>query len=484
MQSLFILRILGVMLMLFSVSMIPPLLLAFLYDDGATSAFLYSSVSCCGAGLLLYLPLQRKPQELRARDGFIVAVAAWLGLGLFGALPFLFLPTPAISWSNALFESVSGLTTTGATVFSSLETLPPSLLFYRQELQWLGGIGILVLAVALMPILGVGGMQLYRAEISSPLKDNKLTPRIAETAKSLWYLYLALTVLCAICYALAGMGPYDAVAHSFSTVSIGGFSPYDDNLGHFQSVSVRLVAMIFIFICGANFALHIAAWHSGRLRTYLEDSEFKVYLLLLFVISLFCCSYLLFYRVSDDPLATLETGVFHSLSITTTAGFTLFNMQQNWPIFIPILLLFTSFAGGCAGSVGGGLKIIRVLLLFKQGLGEIRKLVHPSAVIHIKVGGRPIPTHVIQAVWGFFAAYVFVFILLLMLLLACAVEVETAFFSMVACMNNLGPGLSEVSSHYGGLPPAAKWILTVAMLMGRLEVFPLLVLLTPTYWRA
>ncbi len=484
MYPLLSLRILGVMLMLFSLSMLPPLLLSYLYDDGGAAAFRHSLVGCCSVGLLCYLPTRRGRRELRPRDGFIVAVAAWVGLGIFGSLPFLLLPEPEISWSNALFESISGLTTTGATVFGSLETMPRSLLFYRQELQWLGGLGILVLVIALMPILGVGGMQLYRAEMSGSIKDNKLTPRIAETAKYLWYLYLSLTVLCAFCYWLAGMSSFDAVAHSFSTISIGGFSPYDDNLGHFQNSAVHYIAMCFVFIAGVNFSLHIAAWRSGKLRGYLEDSEFKTYAILLCTISLFCCIYLGLRALHTEQPTMFAAGLFHSLSIATTTGFTLFDMQQYWPAFIPILLLFTSFAGGCTGSVGGGLKIMRILLLFKQVLGELRKLVHPNAVIHTKIGGRAIPERVTQSVWGFFAAYIFVFTLLLMLMLACGVDMETSFFSMVACMNNLGPGLAEVSSHYGNLPQPAKWILTVAMLMGRLEVLPLLVLFTPTYWRA
>lgn len=482
MQFPVIQRILGLLLALFSLTLLPPLAIAWVLQDGAGTAFLLAWGLILTVGLLMWLPVRNINAELRLRDGFIIVVLFWVTLGMSGAIPLLLSEFPNLSVTDAVFESMSGLTTTGATVLTGIDSLPLSILFYRQQLQWMGGMGIIVLAVAILPMLGIGGMQLYKAEIPGPLKDAKMTPRITETAKALWYIYLGMTILCALGYWFAGMTPFDAIGHSFSTVSIGGFSTHDASIGYFDSTAIELVAVFFMLLGGMNFTLHFMAWRSFSLKPYLKDSEVRAYITFLFCLSLVTIAYLLYIRPLADVGLSLRDGLFQSVSIATTSGFTT-TSYQNWPTFLPVLLLFASFVGGCATSTGGGLKVIRVLLLVKQGAREVRRLIHPNAMFSIKLGGRSLPDRVVNAVWGFFAAYVAVFTLLMLILLATGLDQVTAFSAMAACMNNLGPGLGDVSTHYGPINSVAKWVLIAAMLLGRLEIFTLLVILTPTFWK-
>ena len=482
MQLLVIQKILGLLMMLFSTTMLPPLAIALSDQDKTVKTFMLCFLLILSIGAFLWLPVHRVNRELRLRDGFVVVVLFWAGLGLVGAMPFLLASFPDMTFTDSLFESVSGLTTTGATVIMGLEQLPKSLLFYRQELQWLGGMGIIVLAVAILPMLGIGGMQLYRAETPGPIKDSKLTPRITETAKALWYIYLSLTIACALMYWIAGMSLFDAVSHSFSTVSIGGFSTHDQSIGYFDNRLINTIAVVFMLIAAINFTLHFVSWRSLSLNTYRKDSEVKALFGVLFVLCVITCVYLVFLGDYDDTGSAISHGIFQSVSIATTTGFTT-TAYQTWPTFLPVLLIFASFIGGCAGSTGGGLKVIRVVLLYKQGKREIRRLVHPNAIIHIKLGRKPVDEAVINAVWGFFAAYVAIFALLLILLMATGLDQVTAFSAVAACLNNLGPGLGDVSAHYSGINDISKWLLCLAMLLGRLEIFTLLVLMTPTFWR-
>jgi len=483
MQLTAIQRILGLLLMLFSTTMLPPILVSSLYSDGFHHPFMLAFGLTFLTGTLAWLPVRQVRKELRLRDGFVVVVMFWSVLGLFGALPFSLGAEPDLSITDAVFESISGLTTTGATVITGIDHLPPSMLYYRQQLQWLGGMGIIVLAVAILPMLGIGGMQLYRAETPGPMKDNKLTPRITETAKALWYIYLGLTVSCILAYWLAGMSFFDAVGHAYSTVAIGGFSTHDASMGYFQEQPlIELVAIIFMFLAGINFALHFLAWRGSHLQPYLKDAEFKTYVTVLVVISLITTFYLHINATFDDFNHALLHGVFQVVSIGTTTGFTTSNYAL-WPGFLPVLLLFASFIGGCAGSTGGGMKVIRFLLLLKQGMREVNRLVHPNAVIPIKIGGKPLPERVVDSVWGFFATYVAIFSIILLLLMLAGLDQVTAFSAVAATMNNLGPGLGDVALHYSSLPDFTKWVLCFAMLLGRLEIFTLLVLLTPSFWR-
>jgi trk system potassium uptake protein TrkH len=439
-------------------------------------------MSVLAAGALCWLPVRQQHRELRVRDGFVVVALFWSVLALVGALPFVLAEQPHMSFTDAMFESMSGLTTTGATVITGIDHLPKSIQFYRQELQWLGGMGIIVLAVAVLPMLGIGGMQLYRAETPGPMKDNKLTPRITETAKALWYIYLGLTVSCAVAYWFVGMDVFDAVAHSFSTVAIGGFSTHDLSIGYFQSEAVEMVAVVFMLLAGVNFSLHFVAWRSVNPLAYFRDSEFKTYITVLGFASAITVIYLYLSRTFDEFGDSLHHGIFQAVSIGTTTGFTT-SAYFHWPGFLPVMLLFTSFIGGCAGSTGGGMKVIRFLLLFKQGMREISRLVHPNAQIPVKIGNKPMPERVIEAVWGFFAIYVVCFTLMMLVLLSTGLDQVTAFSAVAACLNNLGPGLGEVGFHYADINMTAKWVLSLAMLLGRLEIFTLLVLLSPAFWR-
>ena len=467
---------------LFSVSMLPPMLVSWWYDDGVLNAFLGAFFLILISGSLLWLPVRRHRRELRLRDGFVIVVMFWVALGLCGSIPLLLVSNPDMSVTDAVFESVSGLTTTGATVIEGIDVMPESILFYRQQLQWLGGMGIIVLAVAILPLLGVGGMQLYRAETPGPMKDNKLTPRITETAKALWYIYLGLTILCAVAYWIAGMTPFDAIAHSFSTIAIGGFSTHDASLGFFDNPLIEAVSVFFMTIAGINFAIHFLAWRSRGLRPYLGDTELKTYIGLLVCISAITSLYLFYSGAFPSFASSLRHGVFQTVSISTTTGFVT-SGYHIWPSFLPVMLLFASFIGGCAGSTGGGLKVIRVVLLFKQGKREITRLIHPNAQVPIKVNGASMPNRVVDAVWGFFATYVAAFSFMMLALLAMGLDQVTAFSAVAACINNLGPGLGSVGASYAGLGDGAKWILSLAMLLGRLEIFTLLVILTPDFWR-
>jgi len=482
MQPIAIQRILGILLMLFSITMLPPVLVSFIYDDGARLPFLQGFMLTLFTGFICWLPVYRAKRELRLRDGFLVVVLFWTVLGLFGALPLALYDELGLSFTDAAFESLSGLTTTGATVITGLDSLPHSILYYRQQLQWLGGMGIIVLAVAVLPMLGIGGMQLYRAETPGPMKDSKLTPRITETAKALWYIYLGLTIMCALAYWLAGMNAFDAIGHSFSTVAIGGFSTHDASMGYFNSALIETVAIFFMLLAGMNFAIHFTAWRTFDLRPYFFDSEARFYLVLLLIVSVVTSGYLYITESFDNLGSAIHHGVFQTVSIGTTTGFTTTGYAA-WPGMLPVLLLFMSFVGGCAGSTGGGMKVIRFLLLLKQGMREITKLVHPNAQIPVKIGNKAMPNRIISSVWGFFSAYVAVFVFIMLVLMGTGMDQVTAFSAVAACMNNLGPGLGDVAAHYGEINDVAKWMLCFAMLLGRLEIFTLLVLLTPTFWR-
>jgi len=475
-------RIMGQFLMLFSVTLLPPVIIDLLYQEGAAHAFFYSYLFLLAIGFLLFLPVKNQRNDLRLRDGFVVVVMFWMVLGVAGAIPFYLYENLDISITDALFESISGLTTTGATVLVGLDSMPHSILFYRQELQWLGGMGIIVLAVAVMPMLGIGGMQLYKAEAPGPVKDNKLTPRIAETAKALWYIYLGLTVACAIAYWLAGMNLFDAVAHSFSTVAIGGFSTHDASIGYFDSQAIEIVAIVFMFLGAINFALHFSVVRSKSLMPYFRDSEFLLYASLLIIISALSVYALYSQSIYHDLSDAFREAVFQTISIATTSGFVTSD-YASWPVFIPVLLLFASFVGGCAGSTGGGMKVIRVLLLIKQGQREIMRLIHPNALVTVKVGKQPVKNSIIDAVWGFFAAYVALFALIMLVLMFNGLDQITAFSAVAATINNLGPGLGEVSANYASLSDFNKLLLCFSMFLGRLEIFTLLVLLMPAFWR-
>ncbi|BET98041.1 Trk system potassium transporter TrkH [Xenorhabdus taiwanensis] len=475
-------RIVGLLVILFSVTMIIPGLVALIYRDGAGRAFSQTFIFALVIGLILWVPNREQKSELKPKEGFLIVVLFWTVLGSVGALPFIFSEKPNLSVTDAFFESFSGLTTTGATTLVGLDSLPRAILFYRQMLQWLGGMGIIVLAVAILPLLGVGGMQLYRAEMPGPLKDNKMRPRIAETAKTLWLIYVLLTIACALALWAAGMSVFDAISHSFSTIAIGGFSTHDASIGFFNSPAINTIIAIFLLISGCNFGLHFAVLSGRSLKVYWRDPEFRMFITIQLALLAICMLILWQHSVYESEWKALNHAFFQVVSMATTAGFTT-DAFANWPLFLPFLLLCSAFIGGCAGSTGGGLKVIRILLLFLQGSRELKRLVHPNAVYTIKLGRRALPERIIEAVWGFFSAYALVFVVSMLLLIATGVDEFSAFSAIAATLNNLGPGLGVVADNFTTMNPAAKWILVVTMLFGRLEVFTLLVLFTPTFWR-
>jgi trk system potassium uptake protein TrkH len=473
-------RILGLLLMLFSITMLPPTVLSWLDHDHIAYAFMTPFALSLTTGLSLWLPVREHRRELRVRDGFLVVALFWLVLSLFSALPFML--SPHLSLTDSLFEAISGLTTTGATVIVGIDDLPMSFLYYRMQLQWLGGLGIVVLAVAILPMLGIGGMQLYRAEIPGLMKQDKLTPRITETAKALWYIYLGLTVACALGYWFAGMTPFDAIAHSFSTVSTGGFSTHDDSLGYFNNPKIDAVADVFMLLSGMNFFLHFVAWRKLSVKIYQHDAEVRAYISVMVMVSVITSVYLYISGTFNTLGQAFNHGIFQTISIGTSTGFTT-AQYHHWPTFLPALLLLISFIGGCGGSSAGGMKVIRALLLFKQGMREIKRLVHPNAQFIVKIGNKPLSDRVVEAVWGFFSLYVLCYILMSLLVAATGLDLLSSFSAVAACINNMGPGLGVVEPNYSTISGAAKWILCFAMLLGRLEIFTLLVLLTPDFWR-
>lgn len=477
-----ILRILGILITLFSVTNLPAIGVAWIYDEPEAGLFFYSFVINLITGLLLWIPFYNYKYSLRSRDGFLITTLFWVVLCMFGALPLMLARLPELSFTDAIFESMSGLTTTGATILTNIDILPKSILYYRQQLQWFGGMGIIVLAVAILPLLGIGGMQLYRTETPGPIKDQKLTPRIAETAKTLWYLYFVITVACAFSYWAMGMDVFDAIGHSFATVATGGLSTHDASIGFFNNPKIEFVSIFFMLIAGISFALHYMSWNNKSLSGYLADTETRSYILMLVAAVCLAVPVLVDFNLYDLDDA-FRISLFEVVSVTTTTGFSVADFSV-WPLFLPIMLLFLGFAGGCAGSTSGGMKVVRIVMMFKQGFRELKRLVHPSGVFAIKLNNKIIDERTTQAVWGFFSAYMFMFIVLYLLLLGFGLDIVTAFSTLASCINNLGPALGDATNHYQSLPDSAKWVLSFAMLLGRLETFTLLVLFTPAFWRS
>ncbi len=481
-------RIVGLLVSLFSLTLLIPLIVSSIYQDGAGVDFFTAAITGFLIGLFLWYPNRDHRSDLRVKEGFLIVVLFWTTLGIVAGFPFLLFSKPDLTVSQAFFEAFSALTTTGATVITGLDELPKAILFYRQMLCWFGGMGIIVLAVAVLPFLGIGGMQLYRAEIPGPVKDSKMTPRIAETAKALWYIYLVLTVFCTACFWVAGMTFFDALGHAFSTIAIGGFSTHDSSLGYFQNPTINLITVIFLLISGMNFALHFAAFGTilGKRKidfgVYMRDPEVRAFLAINTALFIVCFAVLQEHQVYESVEKTFFQALLHSVSYATTGGFGADDISK-WPLFLPVLLILSSFIGGCAGSTGGGIKVIRVLLLHKQGFRELKRLVHPRAIYPIKMTGQTLSPQVIDAVWGFFSAYTLIFLLGMLALMACGLDQISAFSSVAAMLNNLGPGLGVVSEHYADVGASAQWIMIFMMLFGRLEIFTLLVLFTPTFWR-
>ena len=477
-----ILRILGLLLMGFSVTLLPPIGLSVLYADGEAPYFLITALAMVVPGLLMWWPLRRRRMTLRTRHGFLIVTLFWAVLGLISGVPFVISPALHLSFTKAVFEAVSGFTTTGATAIIGLDHLPKSLLYYRAQLHLLGGMGIVVLAVAIMPMLGVGGMALFRAETPGPMKDAKLTPRIAHTARALWLVYVALNVLCTLAYWAGGMSLFDAVCHAYGTIATGGFSNYDTSFAHFHSATLDSIADVFMFLGGVNFALHFVVLRDGDPRHYWRDSETRWFFCIVAGLIAIVALTLWFKGTYHSPTSALRYSAFQVISLITDTGFTNASFS-SWPVYVPILLMYIAFLGACAGSTCGGLKIVRVQLLIKQALREIRRLIHPRNVHPVKVGGKIMDESVISGVWAFFALYAFCTAVITLLLVGTGMDVLSAFSAVAAMFNNAGPGLGMVASNVASLPATAIWILSFTMLLGRLEIFTIFVLLTPAFWK-
>ena len=472
-------KIIGIMLMMFAVTLMIPIVTSLSFSDGNLQTFVVSLLVFFIIGALLYFPNSKiKSSDIKSKEGFLIVVLFWLILSLFGSLPFILDKDLSLSFVDALFESISGWTTTGATIIDDLENLSPSILIYRQMLQWLGGMGIVILALAILPMLGVGGMQLYKAESTGPIKDNKISPRIAETAKSLWRVYIGLTIACALLYFFAGMSIFDSVAHSFSTIAIGGFSTYNDSIGHFNSPIIEFVCIIFMLLAALNFILHFLAMKSGSIATYFRDTEVKSFA---FIIIIFLSLIYVFHLVnsSDIPLRHI---IFQLISFITTSGFTS-TSYESWPSFIVFTLLLVSFFGACAGSTGGGIKIIRIVLVLKLLKKGLLRTLHPTAQVPIKINDQAISDEVASNIYDFIVFYILSYMILSFLLLIFGNDIATSFSSVASCLNNLGPAVGDAANSYSSLSTSSKYVLSFTMILGRLEIYTLLIILTPYFWK-
>lgn len=474
----------GLILMVFGLTYILPIVTSLVFDDGMTEHFLRGMSLNIGVGGIMAGATMQFRGEIKNRDGYLLVAFFWLLMASAATLPMLW-GMPELSFTDAFFEAMSGFTTTGATVLVGLDNLAPSLNLWRHELNWIGGLGIIVLAVAILPLLGVGGMQLYKAEIPGPVKDSKLTPRIAETARLLWLIYAGFTLLCVVCLKLVGMGWFDAVCHAFSTLSLGGFSTHDASVGYFDSVAIESVIMFFMVIAAMNFATHYTALSKGSLRPYLFDPEALPMLALLVASILVCTVYLINFGVYPSFDISLRYVSFNLISIATDAGFASYDFDK-WPPFVPWWMLYLSCITVCTGSTGGGIKMFRTLLLWKQARRELFSILHPRAINPVRIGNTPIANKAIFAILAFIFLYFISVTTMTFILIFTGLDAISALSAILACINNAGPGLNQLgpATNYAGLNDFQTWICAITMLLGRLEIFTLILLFTPSFWRA
>jgi trk system potassium uptake protein TrkH len=454
-----------------------------IYRDGLLIVFVYAAIICAGAGAIVYGATLRHRRELRSRDGFMLVTLAWVLMSAIAAVPLL-IALPRLSFTDAFFETMSGLTTTGATVLTGLDSMAPSLNLWRAALHWFGGMGIIVLAVAILPLLGVGGMQLYKAEAPGPVKNEKLTPRITQTAKALWFVYVLITLACLLALKAAGMSWFDAVFHAFSTLSLGGFSNYDASIGHYDSVGIESVLMFFMVVSALNFSRHFVAWQQKSVRTYVRDVEANAMVRLLAVAVVVVSLYVWAEGTYPSYLQALRHVAFNLISVATTCGYVTQDFAA-WPVFAPMVIVMLSCYTCNTGSTGGGIKMFRTLVLVRQAVREMMLLVHPQAVAPVKIRSQLVANRVVFAVLAFVVLYFGTVVTLTLVLLATGLDLVSSFTAIIATINNMGPGLGVVgpASNFQVLTDFQTWICSLAMLLGRLEIFSVLVLLTPTFWR-
>ncbi len=482
-RTLTVLNALGLMLVVFSTCYALPILTSLIFHDGTLIDFLLAMVWTAGTGVLLWIFTRRYKGELSIRHGFLLVVVMWTAMPAVATFPLL-LVINNLSFSHAYFETMSGITTTGATVLTGLDNLPPAINMWRHELNWLGGMGIIVLAVAVLPLLGIGGRQLFKAETPGPMKDTALTPRITETARNLWLVYAAITVACIASLKLAGMSWLDAICHAFAAMGLGGFSTHDASIAYFNSPAIEFVLIVFMLIAAMNFSTHFLAWRGRSLKAYLQDAE-AVAMLQLIIVSCLGIGFFLWWRgVYPDFGSALRFASFNLVSLATDCGFASADFN-TWPIFAPLWMLLLSCITASSGSTGGGIKMIRTLVLVKQAGREFLKLLHPAVVNPMKIGGHVVANNIAFAVLGFIFLYSVSIATLTFALLISGLDLVSAFSAVIACINNAGPGLGVVgpASNFGVLTNFQIWVCTLAMLIGRLEIFTVLILFTPAFWK-
>lgn len=478
-----ILKVLGMVLSVFALSMLFPLLISLFLGDAAQKAYDEAALVTLLTGLLLWLLAWRNKQELKPRDGYLLVVMIWVLVPVFAALPLL-IYLPDLSFTDAYFETMSGLTTTGATTLSGLDDLPPSINLWRAQLHLIGGMGVIVLVVAVLPLLGIGGRQMFKAETPGPMKDTKLTPRMTETAKGLWVVYLLTTLACFLAFWAGGMTWLDALVHAFSVMGLGGFSSHDASFGYFDSVSLEIIAEVFALLAGMNFATHFLALRQRSFTPYRLDPEIRWFLGVVLGSCLFLACFLWYKEVYIDFPSALRFATFNTISMATTMG--LANADFNtWPYFAGLWMLFLCSFSTAAGSTGGGIKMMRAVLLYKQVFREIAKSVHPQAELPTRLGETVVPNKIMYAVLSFAFVYMASVVSLSLLLIFSGLDVFSAFSAIVAMINNTGPGLGQVgpATTYAVLNDFQTWVCSFAMLLGRLELFTLLVVLSPAFWR-
>jgi len=482
-RVLAVLHVLSVVILMFALCLLFPLAWSLLLGDAAQAAYDEAILLTVSSGMLLWATTRKHRRELQPRDGFLLVALVYTVLPAFATLPLLF-HLPELSFTDAYFEAVSGLTASGGTVLTGLDALPPSINIWRTFLIWLGGMGVIVLAVAILPLLGVGGSQMYKAETPGPMKDTKLTPRIAETAKGLWLVYFMITVACFLSYRIAGMSWIDAMMHAFTTMGLGGFSSHDASYAYWNSPAIEAVAIYFMLLAGMNFGTHFLAWRRWSFGPYARDPEAWLYLLVVLGSVFGIAYYLLANQVYPSFWTALRFSAFNVVSIATTTGYA--NTDYNlWPIFAPVWMLFLCSFATCSGSTGGGVKMIRARLMASQAVREMTRIIHPRAMVPVKLAGVPVENNIIFAILAFILVYNGTVISMTMLLAASGLDIITAFSAVIASINNTGPGLGRVgpATTYASLNDFQTWICTIAMLLGRLELFSLLVVLTPGFWR-
>jgi trk system potassium uptake protein TrkH len=482
-RTLTVIHALGLMLMVFSLAYLMPILTSLIYDDGTLNDFVLTMVWTLASGVLMWLLTRRYQSELSIRHGYLLAVTMWTAMPAFATIPLL-LVIKDLSFTDAYFETMSGLTTTGATVLSGLDALPPAINIWRHELNWLGGMGIIVLAVAVLPLLGIGGRQLFKAETPGPMKDSALTPRITETARNLWLVYLGITIACIVSLKAVGMTWLDAICHAFAAMGLGGFSTHDANVGYFNSPAIEFVLILFMLLAAMNFATHFLVWREKNLRLYLRDAEAVAMITLILSSCLGISLFLWWQGTYPNFWIALRYASFNLVSIATDCGFNSVDFNQ-WPTFAPMWMLLLSCVTASSGSTGGGIKMVRTLILFKQAGREFRRLLHPTVINPMKIGGSVVANNIVFAVLGFIFLYFMVVVSLTFALLISGLDLISAFSAILACINNAGPGLGVVgpAGNYSVLSDFQTWVCTLAMLTGRLEIFTVLILFTPHFWR-